>query len=110
MATRTLKGTRELMEDMVSISDFNRGKAARIFKSLEGSGRKIIVRNNRPNGVLLSVEAFNDVSEAAEDNALLAEAVQRLAKDSPAYSMQEVMDSLGISEKDIEEAQADELA
>lgn len=110
MATRTLKGTKELLEDIVSISDFNRGKAAQIFKSLEESGRKIIVRNNRPIGVLLSVGAFNEVSEASEDNALLAEAAQRMLKEGPTYNERDVMTSLGISEKEIEEAEADELA
>ncbi|MDY0287572.1 MAG: hypothetical protein RBR15_01965 [Sphaerochaeta sp.] len=97
------------MNDIVSISDFNRGKAAHIFKTLEESHRKIVVRNNRPIGILLSIDAFVELTEKAENNALLAEALQRMSYNKPTYSTQEVMDNLGISAKELEEIQADEF-
>jgi len=109
MMTKSLQGTKEFLNDIVSISDFNRGKAAHIFKTLEESHRKIVVRNNRPIGILLSIDAFTELTEKAENNALLAEALQRMSHNKPTYSTQEVMDNLGISAKELEETQADEF-
>lgn|GEM_PF-3105915 len=101
--------TKEFSDDIVSISDFNGRKASLIFSSLERKKRKIVVHNNRPIGVLLSLEAFAELAENIEDNALLAEALQRMANSSKTYSTEEVMEVLDISEKELEEVEEDEF-
>ena len=94
-----------LVGDTISISDFNGGKASSIFKSLEETGKKVVVRYNRPVGVLLSIEAYTELLEKVEDNALLNEALQRMEKQGKTFSMQEVMETLGIAEKELEETE-----
>lgn len=99
----------DVVGDIKSITDFNGGKAYRIFKSLEKTKKKIVLRYNHPVGVLLSIDAFAELAQDIEDNALLVEALQRMAKQSKTYSAQEVMEVLGISERELEMVEEDEI-
>ena len=101
--------TKEFSDDIVSISDFNGRKTSLIFKSLEQAKQKVVVRYNRPIAVLLSIDAFAELTEEIENNALLVEALQRMSKSSMTYSTQELMEVLGISERELAEVEEDEF-
>lgn len=55
----------------VSFFDLTNGKAASIFASLKESSQMTVIHDNRPIGVLLSVEAYRDLLEKAKEGARL---------------------------------------
>jgi len=77
----------------ISISRFNRGQAGKVFKEVNEDGIKIVFKNNRPECVLLSPLAFEEIKEAEER---LKESCE-----SDYVSAEEAMKELGITEADL---------
>lgn len=86
--------------DMVSISDFNKGKANKIFKDVRKKGAKLVVKHNKVECALVSPEVYEELMEMLEDLRLSAIANERLnrlkAGKSKVYSEEEAMKRLGI--------------
>lgn len=97
----------DTLNSLVSITQFNKGQASRIFDRLNSEKQLIVLKNNVPSAVILSPEEYIRLSEIAEDYYLLTEAQSRLKNNEgkKAMSFDEVMQSLGISEEDIENAE-----
>lgn len=54
----------DLTERLVPISDFSQGKAGKIFADVaENNNEYIILKNNQPTAVLLSVKEYKDMQE-----------------------------------------------
>ena len=67
------------LQNMISFSEFNRGQAGKIFENVKTSGAKIVIKNNNPECVLVSVnEYINMVNEINDMRALLM-AVDRMS-------------------------------
>ena len=62
----------------VPISDFNRGKAGKIFSDVKTSGLTVVMKNNAPECVLLSPDDYSKLIERLENAELLAMASERL--------------------------------
>ncbi len=94
-----------VMKSIVPITRFNKGEASRIFEEVETSGTKIVMKNNKPACVLMSPDKYEALMETLADYALQEEAQVRMASFDPAdtVSREEVMDSLGITQKDLDE-------
>ena len=106
--------TKSIIEKIVPVSDFNKGKAGRIFSRLEDDDEIFVVKNNRPAAVVVSVKrwkAISDALEKLEEAALEALARKRLKNLSPdaLISDEEVMRQLGITPEDIENAEEPEI-
>jgi len=99
----------EVMRSMVPVSRFNKGEAAKIFDEVAKTGMKIAVKNNKPACVLLSPERYESLLEEMEDLQLMMEAERRIAEGGPIYSQDEVMQSLGITQADIDAAEDVEI-
>ena len=96
----------DIMNSLVSITQFNRGQASRIFDRLHSESQLVVLKNNQPAAVILSPEEFYRLSEIEEDYALLLEATERLADaEAKAYSMADVMNELGIDQDEIDNAE-----
>lgn len=98
-----------IMRSIVPISRFNKGEANRIFEEVEKSGTKIVMKNNKPACVLMSPDKYETIMEMLSDYALLEEAKERMSRYSPNETLthQEVLDSLGISEEELSEIDAE---
>ena len=46
--------TTDLLQSLVSITQFNRGQASRIFDRLHSERQLIVLKNNQPSAVILS--------------------------------------------------------
>lgn len=58
----------DLTERLVAISDFSQGKAGKIFSDVtENNMEYIVLKNNQPIAVLLSVEEYRDIKAKAEN-------------------------------------------
>ena len=97
----------EALNSLVSITQFNKGQASRIFDRLNTEKQLIVLKNNFPSSVIISPEEYIRLSEIAEDYYLLTEAQARLKNNEgkKAMSFSEDMQSCGITEDDIENAE-----
>lgn len=71
--------TINLIEDIVPITEFNKGRAGKIFETVKKDGRaKIVLKNNSPECVLLPPVYYQSLMDKLEDLYLLALANERL--------------------------------
>ena len=62
----------DLTERLVPISDFSQGKAGKIFNDVaENNHEYIILKNNQPTAVLVSVKEYRDTQEKIVRHLLL---------------------------------------
>lgn len=90
-------------DSLVSISQFNKGYASRIFDKLKEKKQMVVLKNNEPAAILLSPEEYARLTEIEEDYLLLCESVRRMehSKNEPVFSMEEVIKELGITQEEL---------
>ncbi len=72
------------IRNTISISQFNRGQAGKIFDDVRSSGAKVVMKNNTAACVLLSPEEYLQMMDEINDARLIATAVERLSSLDPA--------------------------
>lgn len=97
----------ETLNSLVSITQFNKGQASKIFDRLSSEKQLIVLKNNVPSAVIISPDEYIRLSEIAEDYFLLTEAQERLKNNAEKknLSFEEVMNDYGLTEEDIENAE-----
>ena len=92
------------VRDTVPISQFNQGKAGRIFGEVRRTGAKVVMKNNAPECVLLSPEEYVRLMDEYNDAQLLTLALERLRNLdlSKCISHEDLMLELGITPEDME--------
>lgn len=92
---------RDIFNNMIPISMFNRGMAGQIFADVKAGNKKVVIKNNVPECVLISPEEYVGMIDELEDakDALLA--YQR-DKDTEYLSDEQVMKNLGMTEADLD--------
>lgn len=97
----------DMLQSLVPISQFNKGQAAKIFDRLHSEKELIVLKNNQPSAIILSPEEYTRLTEIEEDYYLLLEANRRLGadRDNKTVSFNSVMNDLGISEKELLDAE-----
>lgn len=58
----------QLIDRLIPISDFNKGQASKIFTRLQIDKSLIIVKNNLPIGILLSVDEYRSLTTKSDDD------------------------------------------
>lgn len=97
----------DFLQSLVPISQFNKGQAAKIFDRLHSEKELIVLKNNQPSAVILSLEEYTRLTEIKEDYFLLLEANRRIEEngDKKTVSLDSVMDHLGISKEELLDAE-----
>ena len=92
-----------ILKDTVPISMFDNGQADKIFKEVNKSGTKVVIKNDSPECVLMSPREYEEHMELIEDMLLAAEAMKRLENSSPedALTEEEMLARLGITEEEL---------
>lgn len=87
----------------ISISEFNRGLAGKIFEEVKKSGAKVVMKNNIAECVLLSPDEYVKLMEEVSDARLLSLAMKRMKKYNPSKNktLEEVMTKFGIEVSDL---------
>lgn len=102
----------DLTERLVPISDFSQGKAGKIFNDVaENNNEYIILKNNQPTAVLLSVKEYREIQEKSARLEALLEKVEniRLLKlaeeraDNNMSSFESFVNEQGFSMEELEE-------
>lgn len=98
-----------VMKTIVPITRFNKGEANRIFDEVESSGTKVVMKNNKPACILMSPGKYESLMEMLSDYILQEEAEARMERFDPGETMsqQEVMESLGITDADLDDVEAE---
>lgn len=69
----------DLTERLVPISDFSQGKAGKIFNDVaENDNEYIILKNNQPTAVLLSVKEYREIQEKSAKLEDLLEKIENI--------------------------------
>ncbi|MGN0477222.1 MAG: type II toxin-antitoxin system Phd/YefM family antitoxin [Ruminococcus sp.] len=91
------------IKDTISISQFNRGLAGKIFEEVKQSGAKVVMKNNTAECVLLSPEEYLRIMDEVNDARLLATANERMSNFNPsdAIPAEDIYRELGITDEDI---------
>lgn len=102
----------DLTERLVPISDFSQGKAGKIFNDVaENNNEYIVLKNNQPTAVLLSIKEYRDTQEKIAkleaflekiENMRLLKLAERRA-DSNTTSFEEFVSGQGFSMEELEE-------
>ena len=71
----------DFLQSLVPISQFNKGQAAKIFDRLHSEKELIVLKNNQPSAVILSLEEYTRLTEIEEDYFLLLEANRRIEEE-----------------------------
>lgn len=104
---KTVKGNTAYIEP-VSISLFNKGKANKIFEEVKNDGVKVVLKNNKRVGMILSPSRYDEMTEMVEECKLLLMAMNRIKSDeSSIVEMSDVMRRFGISQEDLDETEVD---
>ena len=87
---QTLRGA---IEKTVSISQFNRGLAGKIFDDVKATGAKVVIKNNAAECVLLSPKEYISLLDEVNDARLLTLASVRMTHfDASKLVSQEALD------------------
>ena len=73
---QTIRGA---IERTISISQFNRGLAGKIFEEVKRSGSKVVIKNNSAECVLMSPQEYIQIMNELNDARLLILANDRMA-------------------------------
>ena len=94
----------DLLDNTVPISDFNHGKSSKIFARVMDGATIVVMKNNAPAAVIVDVEEYKRLMEAAEDLYLLELAQERLAKHGPEdyISEPDLMAEFGITQEELD--------
>lgn len=98
--------TADILSSLISITQFNKGQASKIFDRLRTERQLVVLKNNAPSAVILSPEEYERLAVIEEDYNLLVMAQERLAggiENTVPFS--EAMADLGISEAELNEAE-----
>lgn len=93
-----------IVNNLVPVSLFNKGKAAQIFDRLKSQKELVVVKNNKAEAIVLSCEEYSRLKEMEEDYVLLLEACQRLMdnKGQSTIPFIELIKDLGITKKQLQ--------
>lgn len=70
----------DLTERLVPISDFSQGKAGKIFSDVSENNKEyIVLKNNQPTAVVLSIERYRDTQEKAAKLERLLEKIENIS-------------------------------
>jgi prevent-host-death family protein len=103
--------TTDILNSLISITQFNKGQASKIFDRLRTERQLVVLKNNAPSAVILSPEEYERLAEIEEDYQLLLLAQQRIANGSMERTVpfNNAMVALGISETELNEAEDVEI-
>ena len=96
---------RNALEHIISVSELGRGKASKVIQNVENNKEQyIVVKNNKPQAIIMSIEEYSELQRLKEEYELLKLASQRVAEinEDEYKSYKEVIDELEISDEELE--------
>ena len=101
---------RNALDHIISVSELGRGKASKVIQNVESNKEQyIVVKNNKPQAIIMSIEEYSDLQRLREEYELLKLAAQRVAEsnESEYSTFDDVMKEFGINEEELEKLEED---
>ena len=91
------------INNMIAISNFNKGQAGQIFEDVKRNGTKIVIKNNNPECVLMSPDEYVMLMEELADAKLLNVALERLknSNNTEMVSEEDVLKRFALTNDDL---------
>ena len=94
------------INNLISLSAFNKGEAGKIFSAIKKSNQpKIVLRHNEPECVIISPKNYTEMIEELEDLRDYKMAVERLMKNENVLSFEEVLKKLQIDPAELDDTE-----
>lgn len=96
---------RNALNHIISVSDLGRGKASKVIQTVEEKKEQyIVMKNNKPQAIIMSIDEYSDLQRMREEYELLQEATLRVAEtnEEEYKSFDDVMKELEL-EDDLDE-------
>jgi prevent-host-death family protein len=91
-------------DDLISISDANRLGVSALIREAEEGRQRLVLRNNKPVAVVMSVERFEQLQQLQDDLIDITLAASRMMTTSGhRHSLDDVLERLGYSREDLTE-------
>lgn len=103
--------TVDMLNSLVSVTQFNKGQASKIFDRLRTEHQLVVLKNNAPSAVILSPKEYERLSAIEEDYQLLLLAQERISNDALEHVVpfNDAIADLGITKEEIEKAEDIEI-
>ena len=91
---------------LISVSDFGRGKASKIIEEVANKKEHyIIIKNNKPQAVIIPIDQYDELMEARKELELLQLVIERMEnlKQKNLIPFEEALKEAGINEKELEQ-------
>ena len=100
-----------LLQCLIPISQFNKGQAAKIFDRLHSEKELIVLKNNQPTALVISIDNYREMADKAakmellldkiEEKRLLGIANERISDGHETTDFNDVITELGFTEEEI---------
>jgi len=104
MSKRKFFNLKDLASYMISVSDLGRGKASKIIEKVaKKKEHYIVVKNNKPQAVIIPIEEYDELIEAQEDLELLQLAIERTKnlKEGETLPFEEILKEDGLTKEEL---------
>lgn len=101
---------RNALDHIISVSELGRGKASKVIQNVESNKEQyIVVKNNKPQAIIMSIEEYSNLQSLREEYELLKLATQRVAEsnESDYSTLDEVMKEFDIDEEELDKLEED---
>lgn len=103
-----------ILNNMVPVSELNKGKGTQIINDLKNTKFKVIIKNNRPEAVLITAEEYDKLTKIKneyDEMQLEVTALRRLetfnSSTSVMTSQENLMQELGITAEELQSTDVD---
>ncbi|MBN2851125.1 MAG: type II toxin-antitoxin system Phd/YefM family antitoxin [Clostridia bacterium] len=96
---------KSVLDKFISVSDLGRGQASKVIQSVDDHKNQfIVIKNNKPAAIIMSIEEYKELMEAKENLELLLIAAKRTSglKNDEMIEFDEVLNELGVSKEELE--------
>lgn len=70
---------RDALDHIISVSELGRGQASKVIQVVKSRKEQfIVVKNNKPEAIIMSIEEYNELMESKEELELLLLATERV--------------------------------
>jgi prevent-host-death family protein len=97
---------RGALDHIISVSDLGRGKASKVIQNVNVKKEQfIVVKNNKPQAVIISVDEYNELLEVREELELLLEATKRVKNknENDYVDFKDILKEFSITEEELDE-------
>ncbi|AEM79463.1 type II toxin-antitoxin system Phd/YefM family antitoxin [Thermoanaerobacter wiegelii] len=104
MSKRKFSNLKNLVSYMISVSDLGRGKASKIIEEVaKKKEHYIVIKNNKPQAVIIPIEQYDELMEAQENLELLQLAIERTKnlKEEDHIPFEEILKEDGLTREEL---------